>query len=212
VDVYLSATLLEQRWFWTDASGVYTVTLNTMTDQDVRLEYRGVGGYARQFYDRKLTLDQSDPVSLRPGLNQLTSRLLPAPKLVNTLLDDASGLPLRNASGWIAIYSGTLYLESNNFTTDANGVFTTTLSNTPVGQGVRLEYGNIGGYAHQYYDRQPTLVEASAVTIAAGETALTTHLVGATTLVATLLDDATGRPIQNAFGSVLVYSGTSLLD
>jgi hypothetical protein len=209
---YLAGTPVETQYFLTDASGVYTTTFNRLLDQPAWLEYGQVKGFARQFYNRALRSDQASAISLQAGKNTLTARLLRAPTLVNTLLDDSTGLPIKNTSGFLQLFLGTQYLEAVPFITNASGVYSATLSNTPVGARATLAYSPMNGYATQYYDRKARLSQADSVLIDAGQTQLTTRLVPATTLVNTLLNGATGRPIRNVFGSIEVISGTTRLD
>lgn len=212
LSAYIGTTVVESHWFSTDASGVYTTTFDVPLNQDVQLEYSRVAGHARQFYDRAFTLAQATPLALAPGRNTLSTRLLAAPTLLNTLLDDTNGLPLKDAGGYVAVYSGTLLLESQRFTASASGVFSVTLLNTPIGARVALSYAGVPGYARQFYDRKPALNLADSVVIGGGQTALTARLARATTLVNTLIDDATGLLVGNAVGTLEVYSGTTYLE
>jgi hypothetical protein len=209
--VYNGVKQLYGGTFRTDASGVYTMTFPILLEPNVWLEYSGVAGHARQFYDRALTRDQAVPATLNPGQTMLTTRLLAAPQFVNTLLDDASGQPLGNHSSSATFYLGTSSLEAQSFKTSASGVYTLTLINTPISDSLRLEHSAAGVYPRQFYDRKPVLALASPLLLHSDVTTLTTRLSRATTLNVTFTNDITGQPIPSASGFIDVYSDTTRL-
>src|SRR5581483_9412143 len=114
--------------------------------------------YPQQFYDRKDRVEQADALVLRSGVNRLTTRLR-ATRLINRLLDDITGLPIRNTAGTVEVYSGTKLLDQQFFRTDSGGVYTVTLS-TYREQAVQLGY-RANGYPYQFYDRQTLLEHAT---------------------------------------------------
>lgn len=212
LSVHLGGARVDLAKIHTNAAGVYTATFQSLLDRPVQLEYSNIAGHARQFYDRRFGLALADSLTLSSGINRLTTRLLPAPQLAVTLLDDATGQPIANATGTLTIYSDTLALEQRAFTTDASGVLTATLTNTFVGQATRLGFQNIAGYARQFYDRRPTLAQADAIVLGSGRTQVAARLIRATTIVNTLLDDASSEPIANTVGTIAIYSGTLFLE
>ena len=211
--VYSDTTVLESLPFTTSASGVYTITFATPLSQSVRLAY-AFAGYRTEYYDRKDSLATADPFLLHSGTNFLTTRLRQPllPTLVNTLRNAATSQPIRNAAGTVTVYAGASELESADFTTDANGVYTLTLS-TPISQAVWLAYA-LNGYISEYYNHKPTIGEADAVTLNGGINLLTAQLqpTPPLTLVNTLFAAATGQPLSNSSGTLVIYSGTAVLD
>ncbi len=201
--------IIESVSFETDSAGVYTATFDTLISQTVRLHYYDLDGYADQYYERKRELGDADPLPLQSGDNTLTTRLSPATRLVNTLLDDDTGRPVANESGSLRVYQPSGYgtLETVSFETDSAGVYTATFD-TLISQTVRLHYYDVGGHLDQYYDRKLALAEADPLPLQSGGNALTTYLLPGTRLVNTLLDARTGRPISYTWGTVTVYEET----
>jgi hypothetical protein len=203
VNVYANTAQIASALLWTDAAGKFTLQLPGIINGSVRIEYR-FDGYLHQYNDRKLSFETADPVVVHSGPNEVTTRLLRMPTLTNRLVDDVSGQPLANRTGWMVMHWDGDWKEYEGFTTDANGVFTATFNSgastyrtVPIGQPVFVEYQLIDGYLDQYYDRAIEPSQATPVRLHSGANSLTTRLVPETVLITTLLDNDTGEPLRN---------------
>jgi hypothetical protein len=208
VDIYSGTALLQSLPFTTDSQGIFTVSLETLVEQNVRLGYRATG-YPLQFYDRKPALEQAQPVPLIVGRSVLTTRLK-SMTLVNTLIDDRTGEPLRDTAGSVDAYAGAIIIERRSFTTDASGTYTTTF-NSLIDQPIALGY-SVDGYARQFYDRQRTLERANLVQLASGSTRLTTRLLPPTVLVNQLVDNLNRQPVRDTAGTITLYAGAAEIE
>ncbi|HEY3290634.1 MAG TPA: hypothetical protein VGK87_10955, partial [Anaerolineae bacterium] len=197
--------------FTTDAYGYYTLTFGSMISQPVYMYFYYVANYANQYVDRSPDTAHAATVTLQLGDNPGVYRLTRT-RLIVTLQDTTTRLPISNTTGYVAIYTGTNYLDQTSFSTDANGVYTATFTGI-YSEPLTLRHFYIAGYADQYYDRQRTTTGESTLPLQRGDNAFTLPL-ARTRLLGRLMDDTTGLPVSNTNSAqVYVYdaaSGTQL--
>ena len=196
--VYSGTSYINYYYVTTDASGVYTFTSTSILTGNISLWHYGFTGYLNQYTDRVMSLGNATGLPTVAGVNANTIRLIPQTRLITTLTDSYTGLPVAHASGYVYVYTGTTQLDYEYFTTDATGVYTVSLTASALISGpVFLKHTGMAAYATQYNDRAATLAGATPVNVRSGASSLAVKLLPGDQVAVTLTDNRTGLPVAN---------------
>ena len=202
----------------TNSAGRYTAS--RLVSGAYRVAFNAFGSssaYAAQYYDRKSSLAEADPVSVTAGqtVSNVDAALLRKGQITGTVTDASTSAGVSGINVSVYDLSRTFVRSA---VTDAAGNYTV---GGLAGGGYKVGFSVAstgGGYVAQFYNGKSTYGAADAVTVAADQTTgnVNASLTPAAQIAGTVTDAGTGAAVAGiqvtAYGAGQSFSGAAQTD